>query len=318
MNSATQNSPGKLLNLALLAGCVVFGIIVPLAFNSGFVAFAYLVLYFICLTSAWNLFSGFSGYINFGFVVFIGVGMYGSVVSIIDLRFPWPLAWIFGGVVSACFAAVISYPILRTKGAYFSIAMLAVAEGMRILSSTPQLALLTRGGRGISIVTSGLNSQYYGMLILAAVLIVFTYLMARSRFGLELLAIREDEDLATGLGINNTKVKIISFIASAFFAGIAGGIHASFIHYIDPTAAFDLKYTIFPVVMAQFGGLGTVAGPIIGGLILQVVGDLAWLYLAKLNMTIFGLILIALLMGLPQGLIPALKDRGWLPKTRGI
>ncbi|MEJ0070758.1 MAG: branched-chain amino acid ABC transporter permease [Pseudomonadota bacterium] len=306
------------LYVALLAIGLVFGAVVPLAFDSGFVSFVYLILYFVCLTSAWNLFSGFSGYINFGFVAFIGIGMYASVIAIVDLKLWWPIAWAFGGFASACFAAIISYPILRTRGAYFSIAMLAIAEGVRILSATPYLAPVTRGGRGISLVSADLNRQYYAMLVLAVALLVLTYKVARSRFGLELLALREDEGLATGLGINNTRVKIIAFVMSAFFAGAAGGVHAAFIHYVEPTAAFDLKYTIFPVIMAQFGGLGTVAGPIVGGVLLQIVSDLAWLHLAKLNLTIFGLILIGLLMGLPQGLVPALKDARWLPKTRGI
>lgn len=306
------------LGMVGLSVCAILSLITPLVFDASFVSLAYLVLYFICLTSAWNLFSGFSGYINFGFVVFIGIGMYVAVIAIVDFGVWWPVAWLIGGVGAALFAGAISYPILRTRDAYFSIAMLAIAEGTRIMFGTHYLVPVTRGGKGIPVVVADLQSKYYGMLILTVVVLILAWRIAKARFGLELLAVREDETLATGLGINTASAKIIAFILSAFFAGTAGGIHATFLHYIEPFAAFDLKYTVFPVVMAQFGGLGTVLGPVIGALVLEVINDLTWLHLARLNMTIFGLLLIFLLLGLPQGVLPTLKETGLLRRTRSI
>jgi branched-chain amino acid transport system permease protein len=278
----------------------------------------YLTLYFLCLTSAWNLFSGFSGYINFGFVAFIGIGMYASVISIVDLELGTSVSYLVGGLAAAIFAIVIGYPVLRIRGAYFSIAMLAVAEGVRVLSATEYLEPFTRGGRGFPVLAGTLGEKYYAMLLLTACVLVASLALARSRLGLSLIAIREDEAAADGLGVNTTLVKMVAFVISAFFAGVAGGIHATFIHYIDPTAAFDLKFTIMPIIMAIFGGLGTVLGPVIGAVILEVVSDLSWLHLGRLNVTIFGLILIALVMWLPEGVLVRLKEIRLLPKTRAI
>jgi branched-chain amino acid transport system permease protein len=163
-----------------------------------------------------------------------------------------------------------------------------------------------------------LTSKYYGMLILAVFVLAVSYKIATSRFGLELLSIREDEDAAEGLGINTTAVKISAFLISAFLTGIAGGIHATFIHYIDPPAAFDIRYTVLPIIMAMFGGLGTVLGPVVAGTILEVINNWTWLYLGRINMTIFGMILVFLVLSLPQGVLTGFKEFGILPKSRKI
>jgi branched-chain amino acid transport system permease protein len=304
-----------------LVGLIAFAIlafVAPFVFDKSLVSLFYLILYFICLTGAWNLFSGFSGYINFGFVAFIGIGMYASVISIVNFSIWWPIAWVLGGFISAAFAGAISYPVSRTRGAYFAISMLAIAEGTRVLVATKYLDPITRGGRGIPVIAADLTSKYYGMLLIVLVLVGVTYKMATTRFGLQLLSIREDEVAAEGLGINTTAVKIIAFIISAFFAGIAGGIHATFLHYIDPPSAFDIKFTVLPIIMAMFGGLGTVLGPVIAGLVLEVINNWTWLYLGRINMAVFGVVLIFLVFSLPQGVITGFKEAGILPKTRKI
>lgn len=318
MNKQILSRPIKRIGFVVLVGFGVLASVMPLAFDESLVSLFYLILYFICLTGAWNLFSGFSGYTNFGFVAFIGMGMYGAVISIVDFSVWWPIAWVIGGLVSAAFAGAMSYPILRTKGAYFSISMLAIAEGTRVLFGTKYLDPVTRGGRGIPVIAADLTSKYYGMFILALLILVATYKIATTRFGLELLSIREDESQAEALGINTTAVKILAFIISAFFAGVAGGIHATFVYYIDPPAAFDIKYTVLPIIMAMFGGLGTVLGPVIAGLSLEAINNWTWLYLGRINMSIFGIILIFLVLSLPEGVLVGLKEAGILPKTRKI
>jgi branched-chain amino acid transport system permease protein len=302
----------------LLAAYAILALAGPGFLDAGWQSLLYLTLYYVCLTAAWNFFSGFSGYINFGFVAFIGVGMYATVIALVDYGAALWVGYLIGGLGAAIFAALIGYPVLRIRGAYFSIAMLAVAEGARILFGTEYLEPFTRGGRGFPVLAGTLHQQYYAMLVLAVVIVGASFWFARSRFGLALIAVREDEAAAEGLGVNTTAVKVAAFVISAFFAGVAGGIHATFVHYIDPTAAFDMKYTVLPIIMAIFGGLGTVLGPVIGAVGLEVVSDFAWLYLGRLNVTIFGLILIALVLWLPDGLLVRLKDIGILPKTRAI
>jgi branched-chain amino acid transport system permease protein len=302
----------------LLLGYAVLVAMGPAIFEPSWLSLLYLTLYFICLAGAWNLFSGFSGYINFGFVAFVGIGMYASVIAIVDLKLAPLPAYLIGGLASAVFAAALGYPILKIRGAYFSIAMLAIAEGMRVLVSTEYFEPFTRGGRGLPVLAGGLQQQYFTMLALAVAVLLTSIAFARSRFGLSLIAVREDEAAAEGLGVNTVLVKVAAFVISAFFAGAAGGIHATFVHYIDPNSAFDIKYTIMPIIMVIFGGLGTVLGPVIGGLVLEVISDFSWLYLGRMNVTIFGLILVALILWLPEGIIVRLKEAGALPRTRTI
>lgn len=303
---------------ALLVGFALLAVSGPFIVGPAGLSLLYLILYYVCLTAAWNLFSGFSGYINFGFVVFSGIGMYATMISLADARVGLPLGYLGGGLAAAAFAALIGYPVLRTRGAYFSIAMLAIAEGTRVLFGTEYLEPLTRGGKGLAVKTGGLEGKYAAMLLLTIAVFLVTLALAKSRVGLALISIREDETAADALGVNTTSVKVFAFVLSAFFAGVAGGIHATFLHYIDPPAAFDIKYTTMPIIMAIFGGLGTVLGPVIGGVILEVINDLTWLHLGRLNVTIFGTILVCLVLWLPDGMVVSLKEAGLLPKTRTV
>ena len=303
---------------ALLIAYAVLAGTAPLFLSPAAVSLLFLTLYFICLAGAWNFFSGFSGYINFGFVLFIGVGMYTSVICFVDLKMGLVPGYLMGGLASAVVAALIGFPLLQLRGAYFAISMLAIAEGTRVLISTTYLEPLTRGGAGIPVLAGSLTQKYYSIFLLAVCIVAATMIFARSRFGLSLIAVREDEAAADGLAVNTNAVKVFAFVVSAFFAGTAGGIQATFLHYIEPFAAFDVKYTILSIVMAIFGGLGTVLGPVIGGLTLQLISDFVWLRLGQANITIFGFILVCLIIWMPDGVVVRLKKMGILSKTRSI
>lgn len=314
-----MNRLTKQVGLILLTAFTAMLIVAPLVLGRGNATMVYLILYFIALASSWNILSGFTGYINFGHAAFVGIGMYATTISIADFSLWWPLAWVLGGLVSAGFACILGFAVLRTKGPYFAITMLAVAEGIRILFGTKYLEPITRAGDGIPF-SSGISFQikYYGMLIAVALCVCATYKISTSPFGLRLLAIREDEEAAESMGIHSTRLKISAFTISAFFAGLAGGIHATFLHYVDPFHTFDLRFTIIPIVMAVFGSVGTVLGPVIGGAILQVINDFIWSHFLQLNMAVFGVLLAALILFLPQGILEWMKERNWVEKTRKI
>ena len=293
--------------------------IAPLILDRADANLAYLILYFVALASSWNILSGFTGYINFGHAAFMGMGMYATAISIADFSLWWPLAWILGGVFAAAFALILGFPVLRTRGPYFAITMLAVAEGTRVLFGTSYLEPITRAGDGIAF-SSGISFQtkYYGMLVTVALCEWVTYKVATSQFGLRLLAIREDEEAAESMGINSTKLKISAFVISAFFAGLAGGIHSTLLHYVDPFHTFHIQFTVIPIVMAVFGGVGTIFGPVIGGTILQILNDFIWAHFLQLNMAVFGVLLAVLILFLPQGLLEWMKEGKWVEKTRRI
>ena len=204
-----------------------------------------------------------------------------------DLKLGLASSYLLGGLAAAFFAAVIGYPLLRIRGAYFSIAMLAVAEGVRVLAGPNILSRSPAEDADFPVLAGNLTQQYLDMLLIAVLELATCIVIARNRFGLALIAIREDEAAADDLGVNTTATKLAAFVLSAFFAGTIGGVHATFVHYIDPTSAFDMKLTIMPIIMSIFGGLGTVLGPVIGGVLLEFVSDFSWLYLGRMNITHF-------------------------------
>lgn len=307
------------LGVALFAIYVAVMLAAPWLVNRGTLSLLYLVLYFVLLAASWNLMSGFTGYINFAHVAFIGIGMYASAIAIVDLGAPWFLAVALGGLVAATYAGVLSVPLLRIKGPYFTITTLAVAEGTRVIMSSSFMEPLTRAGSGIPLfVRISFETKYFAMLALVVAVVVVTYALANSRIGLRLLSIREDERAAENLGVNTTRLKIGAFMLSAFFAGLGGGLHATYLSYIDPFNAFHIKYTVIPIIMTFFGGIGTVLGPVLGGTVLELFNDYIWAHVLRLNLATFGVVLVALILFMPQGLLEWLKDRGYLPKTRRI
>ncbi|MGH6894932.1 MAG: branched-chain amino acid ABC transporter permease [Geminicoccaceae bacterium] len=307
------------LGLVLLVLYVAALCAAPWYVNRGTLSLLYLVLYFILLAASWNIVSGFTGYINFAHVAFVGMGMYGTAIAIVDYQLPWFLAVALGGLIAATYAAVLSFPLLRVKGPYFAITTLAISEGTRVLISTEYMEPLTRAGSGIPLfVRISMETKYFAMLALVVVTVLVTYAIANSRIGLRLLAIREDEHAAENLGIDSTRLKIGVFVLSALLAGLGGGLHATFLSYIDPFNAFNIQYTVIPIVMAFFGGIGTVLGPVIGGTVLELLNDYVWTHVLRLNLAVFGLVLVALILFLPQGILEWLKEHGYLPKTRKI
>jgi len=309
----------RYVGLILLSEYILIMAAAPLFLDRADLTFAYLILYFVALAASWNILSGFTGYVNFGHAAFIGVGMYASAVSVVNFSVGWLTAWILGGIFAALYALILGFPVLRTRGPYFTITMLAVAEGTRVLFGTKYLEPITRAGDGIAFSARvSFQTQYYGMLVTVLLCVGITYLISTSRFGLRLLAIREDEEGAESMGINSTGLKISAFVLSAFFAGLAGGIHATFLHYVEPFHSFNIQFTIIPIVMTVFGGAGTVFGPVIGGTILQIVNDVIWSRFLEMNMALFGLLLAVLILFLPRGLLEWMKEKKWIPKTRKL
>lgn len=293
--------------------------LLPFAVGRGLLTLLYLILYFTLLATSWNILSGFTGYLNFGHAAFAGIGMYASTIAIVDFGIWWPLAFLVGGFFAAFYAALLGFPVLRIKGPYFAITMLAVSEGTRILMGLPYLEPITRAGSGIPFLAGiGFKTTYYSLFLVTFLCILVTYRIGTSQWGLQLLAIREDEQAAENIGINTTKMKILAFILSAFFAGLGGSIHATYLHYIDPLNAFYLRFTLLPAIMVFFGGLGTILGPLLGSTILTIVDDFLWSHLLRLNMAAMGFFLVLLILFLPQGIIGWAKEQGLLPKAREI
>lgn len=302
-----------LRNLALL-GLLALGLaVLPTGLTVYLQSFAMFTMMYVVLALSWNIISGFTGYTSFGHVAFYGIGAYACAILVADHSWPWLPTLVVGAFVAGVVALAIGYPVLRLKGPYFAIAMLGMAEGTRVVATVWDD--LTHGGIGISFPSvENATSTYYAMLVLMLVTIVVAYLVAHSRFGIRLNAIREDEVAAEALGINVTRYKLVAFVLSAIFPAMAGGIQAYKVLYIEPQAVFLVQITIAMALMSMLGGIGTVIGPVVGATLLYTAQELTWVNFPTAHLIAYGVFIIVVARFMPRGLMGFAIDRGWIRK----
>ena len=294
--------------------------ILPYVASAYTVTLTFLIFFWVATAQSWNLFSGYTGYVNFGYVGLVGVGAYTTAILIGKFGAHWLPAVGAAGVVTAAFGFLIGIPLLRARGIYFAIAMLGLAEGLRVFFSMGFMAPLTGGGVGIGFISGmSLEAKYYAMGLVALLTTVVVFVVANSRFGLQLLTIREDELAAQVMGINTTSKKLMAFTLCAFLTGLAGGLYAAYVNSLVPATMFvTAYYTLIPIVMATFGGLGTILGPVVGAVLFTIISEAIWARFIFLHMVIFGAVLIIIILFMPQGIIPWLQDKRILPRTRWL
>ena len=298
------------LMLVVLAALTVYPIV-----GSGYgVRSVQQVFMWITLAGSWNLISGLTGYVSFGHVAFFGAGAYAGALLVASAGWPWPLAALAGGAAAVLLAVVIGYPCLRLKGPYFAIAMLGLNEVLRALVS--YFEGITGGGNGLSLPTLDASVPiYYVMGVLALVVTGLSWLIVTSRFGLRLMTIREDELAAEAMGIDTFRYKLYAFLLSAVAPGIAGGLAARDQGYIEPISVFPLITTITMIVMALFGGKGTIWGPVLGAVALFTLQELVWARFPYIHPLLFGAIIVAVVLMMPRGILGVLQQKYNLPRT---
>jgi len=268
----------------------------------------------VALAQSWNLISGLTGYVSFGHVAFFGTGAYAAAILVTTHGWHWGPASLVGGLAAVILALIIGYPCLRLKGPYFAISMLGLNEVMRVLVS--YFEGLTGGGSGLSLPTQPVSVQiYYAMGLSALAVTGAAYLIITSRFGLKFMTIREDEVAAEAMGIDTARYKLYAFLLSAFVPGVVGGLSARDTGYIEPTSVFPLIITITMIVMALFGGKGTIWGPVLGAATLFVFQELVWARFIYLHQLLFGAIIIVVVLLMPRGILGILQQRYHLPRT---
>lgn len=293
----------------LLAGLLVILVLAaaPGVVSPFMVQFLINLFMLAILAESWNIIGGFTGYASFGNVAFFGIGAYTTGVLLTRVGFPFALALPAGGIVAMLFAALVGMPILRLKGHYFAIATLGVAETMREVVYNLEFT-----GKGTGLVMPILRSPlpfFYLMLGILVAATLVNWWLSRSRFGYGLIAIREDEDAAAVMGINTPLYKTIAFSLSAAFTGLAGGVYAYWITFIDPDAVFKVIITVQLIIMAVFGGTGTVLGPLLGALVLASMSEWLSTHLVTLAELFNGLIIILVVLFMPRGLSDLIRQR---------
>lgn len=293
--------------LALLA-------LYPLVATGYGIRFMLQLFMWIALAQSWNLISGLTGYVSFGHVAFFGTGAYAGAILITTHGWHWISASLMAGVAAVILALIIGYPCLRLKGPYFAISMLGLNEVMRVLVS--YFEGLTGGGLGLSLPTLYASVEIYYATGLAAVAVTAgAHLIITSRFGLRLMTIREDEIAAEAVGIDTARHKLYAFLLSAFVPGVVGAFFARDQGYIEPISVFPLITTITMIVMALFGGKGTIWGPVLGAVTLFVFQELVWARFLYLHEILFGAIIVGVVLVMPRGVLGVLQQRYRLPRT---
>lgn len=298
------------LLLALLALAVLAG--VPWYGSDVLVQFGINTLLLAVLAQGWNIIGGYAGYASFGNSVFYGLGSYGVAIAMAQWELPFAAGLALGVALAVVFAVVLGLPVLRLRGHYFAIATLALAQVMTAIVSNIGLA-----GQNIGLVLPPLNNDplFYelalGLLTLATLTVAW---LTRSRFGFGLIAIRENEEGAAVMGVNTTLYKVTAFAISGVFSALAGGIHAYWITFLDPESAFDISLNVKMIIMAVFGGAGTVLGPVVGAFSLSAISELLSSEITSVAGLFFGAVIVAAVVLMPRGLADLLRHArksGW-------
>jgi branched-chain amino acid transport system permease protein len=286
--------------------------VLPLAGNNYLLRLATTTCMYAVLSQSWNFIGGLAGYPSFATAAFFGLGAYASAILQVH-GVPAITAWGCAGLVSMLFASFIGGAILHLRGHYFAIASLVVAEMLREIVNT--MPTLTGGGMGLNLpimrISVGAQAQFffYAMLALALLCTATAILVQHSKLGFGLRCIQQNEDAASVLGVNTYAYKTASFSLSAVFVGIAGAIYANWTNYIEPPDVFDVLLAVKPLVMALLGGLGTIFGPAIGALILITFEEFVWRNFLTVHAAALGLIIVVLVLFLPNGILPLLRER---------
>jgi branched-chain amino acid transport system permease protein len=306
----------RVLSLVFVA---VIAFALPLVLRSPTYLHIIILLYFYAyLTTSWNLVGGFAGVLPLGHAAFVGIGAYTSTVLSLQYGIsPW-LGMIVGGVLATIVGIIIGLPTFKMRGAYFALATIAFAEGFRVtVENIDYLGPFNLNGpRGLEI--SPLNvglakfmfntkePYYYIILVMLVGVLALTYLISRSKLGYYLQAGGEEPEAAMSVGVNVARCKLIAMAMSSFLTALAGTFYAQLTLYIHPKSVISLDLSFEIAFIALIGGRGSIAGPILGALLLRPVSDFSRIYfgatLPGLHLVIFGIVLILVMLYQPRGL----------------
>lgn len=299
----------------LLWPVIPLAILIALPFNGlndFYLDMFYFTFTYAAMSVGWNIIGGFTGYISLANLGFFGLGSYAAGLLLYHFGWPILLTAPLVGFAGAIAAAGLGWIALRTKGPSFVIVTLAFTFIAQMLMLN--LKDLTKGSAGLYLPLLNVSPDlrgalfYYYMLGVLVLAVLVAMAIRRSRFGLGLMAIREDEGKAEGSGIDTTLFKILAFMISIWFATVAGAVHAQYLDYVDPDLAFELVIMLNIIVMALLGSRGSVWGPVLGAFILYPLQNFLVYWLpsgvaGQVHLALLGVVLIVVARFMPDGLL---------------
>jgi len=292
----------RIAALLALAVAAYFLLVPVLGLN---LAFHFYMMLWITMASAFNVSSGFSGYMPFGYVAFYGVGAFTTAILVKKLGVAALLALPLSGVAGVALSLLFA-PTLRLSGIYFAIVSLALAGICRLtISNLPEE--ITGGSFGLQLGSRAEPLQaFYVMMVVMAVALATMFWLSRSRLGKALRAVRDDAEAADMMGVNVGWVRLKGWMIAAFFPAVCGGVEAWYTNIVDTETAFNTLVTAKTVIYAVAGGLGTVTGPVVGAIVMSWLDELIWRRFPLINLLILGVATMLLVLFLPRGIVGTL------------
>ncbi len=302
-----------------LIASLVLALLFPLWADSATTSMAIFTLIFAGMATGWNMFSGYTGYISLGHMVYYGLGAYTLAIACQDWHIPGgsePLLLLpLAGLVAGVLAIPLGWIALRTRRYTFMVITIAIFFLFQVLAYNLPAS---NGSAGLFFPNPPWSAQvfdvpfYYVALLYLLSAVAVSRWIRFSKFGLLLLAIRDDEDRARSLGVRTGPCKLSAYALSAFFLGLAGALSAYFIGIIYPLTVFDPSFNVVVIVMVFLGGVGTLAGPLLGAALLEPLQQFLTLQFGAipgLNLLVYGCLLLVVILVLPEGVVLALRGR---------
>jgi branched-chain amino acid transport system permease protein len=314
----------------LIIGAVVVALLAlfPFVSDQYLLNNAVLVVMFIGITVAWNI-AAFGGALSLGHAAFFGLGSYTAAILLLDHGInPW-IGMVVGMVVAAAGGLLLSIPLLRLRGPFFTLSTLAFVEVLRLLSVYARD--FTGGSEGLTIPFepgwlnmsfSDREPYYYIVLAMTVVTVLVSVWIFYSRMGYQLRASGSDDEATRALGVNTAGLKVSALVVSAALTGAFGAFAAQYFFIVDPETNFSMNlYSIQPALNGIIGGAGTVLGPIVGAVLMTPIGEYmrsAFAGQQGLNFMIYGVVLVVVVMAMPGGVVSGInKLRSRFRRKRG-
>lgn len=294
----------------LIIFAVVLAILPLTGVPQEWILYFFLFFIYLALANMWNLLAGYCGLISLAQPAFIGIAGYVLAITV-WVGYPMWLGVVGGGIVACVFALLISAPAFRLKGTYFAIGTLIVPAAVQIIFFLWRPVGNELYGKGAGYIIKGSTNVspdiiYWISLVVGLGSIFLMRFILGSKFGLGLAAIRDNDNTAASTGINVFRLKLYSFLISAFVTGLAGAIFYISQGFIEPSSAFNIQWTMVLMLSTVIGGIAIIEGPILGAVIVVILHFLLARY-AGISLLLQGIILVVIMMAAPQGIIGALR-----------
>jgi branched-chain amino acid transport system permease protein len=294
---------------AMLMAVIVWSRMPSMVGNNYQLQVLFRITLFAAMGLAWNLVGGYAGQLSLGHVAFFGVGAYGLALFT-QLQIPIWISLFLAAVVATLFAAIIGIISFRLRGPYFTLATIAFGEVLRLTATNLDV---TGGAIGLTMPAlfhgrTFWRQFYLASVALAALAFLVNLWVSRSRFGYYLMAIREDEDTASAVGINTSRCKLQAFLLSAFLTALAGALYASAFQFIVPDSVLTLEISVQIAIITMLGGAGTLLGPIIGAALLLTAQEIFKNQFKESHLLIYGILIVIVVLFVPEGIVGGLQQ----------